>query len=432
MMYIELNRKVAGVMPHIPGICSIWRPQREGENMKKKDLYTTGELAKLTGVSYKTIRHYYESGLLTPERVDENKYKKFGQAAVEQLQKILMLKYLDFSLEEISEMLKKEEPAEAFARQAELLRKRKEHLEHVLQAVEEIQRLEADNQWEKMLDIIHLVTWKEELVKQYEVSDNLQKRINLHAYSTAKEPWFAWVLEGLELKPGMKILELGCGTGALWTSQKELLPEDLEIVLTDLSEGMLEAAKSEISQFHEYFDAKRIRFVFLQLQAEDFVSQDRQYDRILANHLLFYIPDEKRPQVLENCAKALKEDGMFYTSTVGCSHMKELHELVQEFDARIKMPKWLTKSFTLENGGEQLQKIFAKVDVEEHKDDLLVPDVNAIYHYVESCPGGTKDILAECGEEFLSFLKERISPENPFFCHKSTGSFRAFLNRKGK
>lgn len=240
--------------------------------MKKKDLYTTGELAKLTGVSYKTIRHYYESGLLKPERVEENKYKKFGQAAVEQLQKILMLKYLDFSLEEISEMLKKEEPAEAFAKQAELLKRRKAHLELVLQAVEEIQRLEGDNQWEKMLDIIHLVTWKEELVKQYEVSDNLQKRINLHAYSTAKEPWFAWVLEGLELKPGMKILELGCGTGALWTTQKELLPDDLEIVLTDSSEGMLEAAKSEIAQFHEYFDAKRIHFVFLQLQAEDFVS----------------------------------------------------------------------------------------------------------------------------------------------------------------
>ena len=41
--------------------------------MKKKDLYTTGELAKLTGVSYKTIRHYYESGLLRPEKVEENK-----------------------------------------------------------------------------------------------------------------------------------------------------------------------------------------------------------------------------------------------------------------------------------------------------------------------------------------------------------------------
>ena len=61
--------------------------------MKKKELYTTGELAKLTGVSYKTIRHYYESGLLKPERVEENKYKKFGQAAVEQLQKILDLIY---------------------------------------------------------------------------------------------------------------------------------------------------------------------------------------------------------------------------------------------------------------------------------------------------------------------------------------------------
>ena len=30
----------------------------------KKEFYTAGELAKLTGVSYKTIRHYQQKGLL--------------------------------------------------------------------------------------------------------------------------------------------------------------------------------------------------------------------------------------------------------------------------------------------------------------------------------------------------------------------------------
>ena len=59
--------------------------------MREKKLYTTGELAKLTRVSYKTIRHYYENGLLIPEKIDDNGYKKFGNIAVEQLQKILML-----------------------------------------------------------------------------------------------------------------------------------------------------------------------------------------------------------------------------------------------------------------------------------------------------------------------------------------------------
>ncbi len=109
--------------------------------MKKRDLYTTGELAKLTGVSYKTIRHYCESGLLAPEQVEENKYKKFGQAAVEQLQKILMLKYLDFSLEEIGRMLEGEEQADVLYHYVEsfpgnskgILAERTEEFRHFLE-----------------------------------------------------------------------------------------------------------------------------------------------------------------------------------------------------------------------------------------------------------------------------------------------------------
>lgn len=395
--------------------------------MKKKDLYTTGELAKLTGVSYKTIRHYYESGLLKPEKVEENKYKKFGQAAVEQLQKILMLKYLDFSLEDISEMLKKEEPGEVFAKQAELIKKRKKHLEIVLQAVEEIQSLEAENQWEKMLNIIRLTTWKEELEKQYAGSDNLQKRINIHAYSTSKVPWFAWVLEGLELKPGMKILELGCGTGALWIHQRENLPENLDILLTDKSEGMLESAKAGIGQFQEYFASKNIRFSFLQMTAEEFKASQEKYDRIIANHMLYHVLVEKRQELLENCAKSLKEEGMFYAATIGDTHNRELFELAKEFDVRIDVLQWATGSFKLENGGEQLQKVFPRVTVEEQLNDLLVPDPDAVYHYVESWMGNAKSILAERGEEFQKFLEKRISPEKPFFCHKSTGAFRAYV-----
>lgn len=395
--------------------------------MKKKELYTTGELAKLTGVSYKTIRHYYESGLLKPERVDENKYKKFGQAAVEQLQKILMLKYLDFSLEDINEMLKKEEQTEAFAKQAELLRKRKEHLEHVLQAVEEIQHLETDNHWEKMLDIIRLTTQKEELVKQYEISDNLQKRINIHVYSTSKVPWFAWVLEGLELKPGMKILELGCGTGALWVQQRESLPENLEIVLTDASEGMLESAREAIKPFKEFFAKKNICFRFQKLAAEDFVETEEKYDRIIANHMLYHVAGDKRPRLLENCARSLKETGMFYASTVGQTHMREMFDLQMAFDSRMNPPGWFSEGFELENGGEQLQKAFAKVTVAEQENDLLVPDPEVLYHYIESLPGSNGKIVAEREDEFLRFLKDKISPEKPFFCHKSTGAFRAFV-----
>ena len=69
--------------------------------------------------------------------------------------------------------------------------------------------------WDKMLQIIHMTQQKEEVIKQYTESGNLQKRINIHVYSTSKTNWYQWIFEGLQLKKGMKILEVGCGNGML-------------------------------------------------------------------------------------------------------------------------------------------------------------------------------------------------------------------------
>ena len=88
----------------------------------EKIFYTAGELAKLTGVSYKTIRHYQKIGLLEPENYTESGYKLYSKTSVELLQRILMLKYLDFSLDEIKEILEKENTKETFYKQEKLLR----------------------------------------------------------------------------------------------------------------------------------------------------------------------------------------------------------------------------------------------------------------------------------------------------------------------
>ena len=142
-VYAELEK--AGVVIDTEDIASMINQDKAPSDqeigaVEEEELVDPGVLMADYGI-HDPIRLYLREigrvGLLTPERVEENKYKKFGQAAVEQLQKILMLKYLDFSLEEIGEMLEKEETGGVFAKQAELLRKRKEHLEHVLQAVEE-------------------------------------------------------------------------------------------------------------------------------------------------------------------------------------------------------------------------------------------------------------------------------------------------------
>ena len=86
----------------------------------------------------------------------------------------------------------------------------------------------------------------------------------------------------------------------------------------------------------------------------------------------------------------------------------------------------MTKNFELENGTEQLKRVFAKVMVTEQQNDLLVPSAQAVYDYIDSWPGNAKEKLEGRESEWMKYLKEKVSEEKPYFIHKSAGAFKAF------
>ena len=391
-----------------------------------KKYYTTGELAKLTGVTLKTIRYYNDKGLLKPDAYSVKGYKQYGKKSLETLEKILMLRYLDFSVIEIKKLILEEDIRETFSKQESLLQAEKEHIEQILIAVKEIQKSSEDKRWDKMIDIIRMTQQKEQLIKQYKISDNLENRINIHSFSTSEVSWFEWVFNGLEIKSGMKILEIGCGTGQFWIDVREKLPKNLKVILTDNSKKMIEKAKSSIFKYDEYFKSKNIIFTFMIKDAEFFSIDENNFDRIIANHMLYHVSNENRYSLLKTCEELLKYDGMFFSTTVGNSHLKELFEFVEKLDNRIDIPNWMTENFRLENGAEQLKKVFSNVSVDEQINDLLVTDAQAIYNYINSWPGNAKKIMNERKIENLEYIKKNISIEKPFFIHKSSGAFKAF------
>lgn len=71
--------------------------------------YHIGELAALTGVSVRTLRHYDQIGLLRPAGYTDSGYRLYIDADLLRLQQALTLRYLGFSLREIGELLDQSE-----------------------------------------------------------------------------------------------------------------------------------------------------------------------------------------------------------------------------------------------------------------------------------------------------------------------------------
>ncbi len=107
----------------------------------EETLYTAGEIAKIAGVSLRTIRYYDTKGLLKPVSHSASGYRYYNKKSLALLQRILMLKYLGFSLEQIEKILNADtnealNMATCLSRQKELLLQRKAHLEQLISTID--------------------------------------------------------------------------------------------------------------------------------------------------------------------------------------------------------------------------------------------------------------------------------------------------------
>ena len=63
--------------------------------------HTVGAVARLAGVTVRTLHHYHEIGLLTPSGRSDAGYRRYGDADLDRLQRILFYRELGFGLDEI-------------------------------------------------------------------------------------------------------------------------------------------------------------------------------------------------------------------------------------------------------------------------------------------------------------------------------------------
>jgi MerR family transcriptional regulator, thiopeptide resistance regulator len=100
--------------------------------------YTVGQVAKLAGVTVRTLHHYDGIGLLTPSGRSGAGYRRYSEADLDRLQLIRYYRELGFPLEEIAVILDDpaSDPGAHLRRQHELLTVRIKRLQEMVTAIE--------------------------------------------------------------------------------------------------------------------------------------------------------------------------------------------------------------------------------------------------------------------------------------------------------
>ncbi len=72
--------------------------------------YTTGEMAKLCGVTVRTVQYYDTRGILIPSELTEGGRRLYSEEDLQKMKIICFLRGLDFSIDSISTLFKEENP----------------------------------------------------------------------------------------------------------------------------------------------------------------------------------------------------------------------------------------------------------------------------------------------------------------------------------
>ncbi|WP_336758784.1 MerR family transcriptional regulator [Paenibacillus sp. USHLN196] len=96
------------------------------------------EVAELASISVRTLHHYDEIGLLTPDEVTSAGYRLYSDANLERLQQILFFKELDFSLKEIKNIINNPsfDPEEALNMHRLILLEKRQRLDQMIATID--------------------------------------------------------------------------------------------------------------------------------------------------------------------------------------------------------------------------------------------------------------------------------------------------------
>ena len=254
------------------------------------------------------------------------------------------------------------------------------------------------------------------LHEQYKDAANLNARIQLHErFSTQTYDWQRWVFDQIKAGPRSRVLEIGCGPGRLWLNNFDRIPKHWYITLSDFSPGMLQEAQQNLS-------IVRHDFTFQQFDVQAIPFRDRSFDIVIANHMLYHVPDLDK--ALSEIRRVLAPKGRFYAATNGQNHLREIGDLIRSVEPSYRTGKVPRDQFNLEHGAQDLSRWFSHVTMRSIDDGLVVTETEPLLAYILSSPVQSF-MTDEKLQKLRASIEQEIQTKGAIRITKSTGIFEA-------
>lgn len=243
--------------------------------------YSIGEFAKKTGLTVRTLHYYDEIGILKPSKITDAGRRIYSDNEFVTLQRIVTLKYLGFSLEQIKHFLDSDrwQLKESLSAQRKIMLEEKKRIEHVLKALDHALYIIENN---GEVDTNILIS----LINSIQM-ENIQKR---------------WLREMFDEQKVEKILNL--------SEEKQLQIEQRMVKI-------FEELKKHYNQNSSHKEVEPLFNEVIHLIEEiagdlSFLEQAKDFDIPESENFLFHSPFTKEEEewVFQGIAAVLKERGI--------------------------------------------------------------------------------------------------------------------------
>ncbi|MBU2664507.1 class I SAM-dependent methyltransferase [Actinoplanes bogorensis] len=232
--------------------------------------------------------------------------------------------------------------------------------------------------------------------EQYFATDgNLAARIAIYDYRTNPQDWYSWLGERLPLRGD--VLEVGAGTGALW-SRVDPRGHDMRLTLADFSPAMCARLREVPGAAVVRGDATRLPF------------PEASFDLLIANHMLYHLDDPVAG--LSEFARVLRPGGRLAMGLNGDDHLAELAEIgpaVGRDDLGLRPGH---NDITAGTATAYVGRLFHDVSAERYPSSLEVPDPEPVLRYFGS--QGRVPLTSSEQVAARSFIAGRIAADGSF------------------